>query len=144
MMLRLARRAGAARTRMLPVSGRAPMTLVELAVANATEGCVTELFAAAIALWIATNAIDGEHRAVFRRVARDETRHAAFALTLGRVLSERLDREDRARVGEAWTEAVASLGRELVVDGTLARAGLHPPLAVQRAILAAIEHGDWS
>jgi hypothetical protein len=54
-------------------------SLEELAVENAVEGCVRETYGALTAIWQARTAKDPSVAAAVRRIARDETRHAALS-----------------------------------------------------------------
>ena len=147
-MRRLAARAGSARSsvREAPVCAaevpaRSPMTLAVLACANATEGCVGELFAAAVATWIAANATDEVERRAFERIASDETRHAALALRLHDALMSRLDVAARAEVEHAKRLAERALLEGLAECPALVRLGLVPPIERQRALFAALFGG---
>ncbi|HEY2366860.1 MAG TPA: ferritin-like domain-containing protein [Polyangiaceae bacterium] len=84
-----------------------------IAIENATEGCVRELFGALVATWHGTHARDRALRRTFRVIARDETRHAELALRVAAFLSCRLDAKARARVKSARADAVTMLAREV-------------------------------
>jgi hypothetical protein len=84
-----------------------------VAIENAMEGCVRELFGALVATWHATHARDRELRRTFEIIARDETRHAELALRVAAFLSSRLDAAARARVAKARECAVTELRREV-------------------------------
>lgn len=118
----LARRFGSA----MPAISRAPRTaprpLVDIAVENAVEGCVRELFGAAQARVRASCARDAEIRAVMARIADDEARHADLSAAIGAYLDERLTVAERARVRAAMAEARRELRAEI------ARAEVDPEL----------------
>lgn len=132
-MRRLARREGASDARPPPAPRRSPMALVDLAIANVTEGASASSTPPSLATWTAKHARAPEHRTSFRRIARDETRHAAFALELARDLDLRLDDGERSRVRSARVEAEQALRSSLARCAALHERGLQPPLEVQRA-----------
>jgi hypothetical protein len=108
----LARRFGGDYLR--PRITRRPLrTIEQIALDNATEGCVRETFGAMIATWQARAAGDPVVRRIMRRVAIDETRHAALALRVAEWAERRLDRAARERVENAKREAATSVLREL-------------------------------
>ena len=109
---RLARRFGA--TPELPrVAPRARRSLEAIAIENATEGCVRETFGALEATWQAATARDPEVRAAMKRIAVDETRHAALAWAVDAWALERLDGAARRRVANARSAAVTKLARDV-------------------------------
>jgi hypothetical protein len=61
------------------VDDAGPVTLLDVALANAREGCIIETAAAFAAMEAAGTAATPEERRVWRTIARDETRHAALA-----------------------------------------------------------------
>lgn len=61
------------------VEPREVRSLEEIALENATEGCVNETYGALVATFQARVAGDPRVRAAMARIARDETRHAALA-----------------------------------------------------------------
>jgi hypothetical protein len=91
-------------------------TLRAIAIENAVEGCVHESFGAAVAVVQAQTAADPAVRTAYRRIARDELRHAELAWDVARWLDTRLTSADRARVlrarRRAATACLASSGRE--------------------------------
>ncbi|NOU26312.1 MAG: ferritin-like domain-containing protein [Polyangiaceae bacterium] len=133
---RLARRFGAsvARARVRP---RAPRSILEMALENATEGCVGETYGAVVASYQALTAEDAEVRAAMLRIAQDETAHAQLSWDLLAFYAERLTPEECAEVEAARVRALASLRHDLAVEPTLAlraAAGL-PPAAVAQRLL---------
>jgi hypothetical protein len=112
MTKRLAERAGAhvVHPRMKTVPGR---SLEAMAIENAIEGCVRETFGAAVASMQAESAQDSRVRAVMKRIAADETRHADLSWRVARWLDGKLDLEARERVRQARCQAVESLLRDL-------------------------------
>ncbi len=100
-----------------PIIGKRHVRSLEaLAVDNAVEGCVRETFGALVATLQARRSKDPRVKAAMRRIARDETRHAALSWQLARWLDSKLDAAARARVLEARSAAVRTLYRELRVE----------------------------
>jgi hypothetical protein len=91
-------------------------SLEAIALENAVEGCVRETFGAIVATWQATNATDTAIRAHMRRIANDETRHAALAWSVARWAEARLDARARSRIARARRNAVRDLGRSLATN----------------------------
>ena len=118
----LARRFGSATPAITRVPRTDPRPLVDIAVENAVEGCVRELFGAAQARVRASCARDPEIRAVMTRIADDEARHADLSVAIGAYLDGRLDAAERARVHAAMVEARRELRAEI------ARAEVDPEL----------------
>jgi len=110
-MSRLARRRGAP---VPPVRLRAapPRSALAIAIENAVEGCVGETFAALLAHHQARAAQDPGVRRAMRRIADDETAHAALALDVDAWIAGRLTPAERARVARAKQRAARRL-----VDG---------------------------
>lgn len=84
-----------------------------IAIENATEGCVRELYGALLATWQAEHAEDAAARRVFRAIARDETRHAAVSLRVARFVESKLEPRARERVERERRRAIRGLRREL-------------------------------
>jgi hypothetical protein len=76
-------------------------SLEALALENAVEGCVRETWGAFQATRTAHAHAELDVRAAMKRIARDETRHAALAWTLAAWLEPRLDAAARERVRAA-------------------------------------------
>jgi hypothetical protein len=111
-MAGLARRNGGAPTTRAP--RRAGLRdLGKLARENAAQGCIRETFAALLAWRQASRAAEPELRQVFRRIARDETRHAALAWAIARWAERSLAPAARRGVARARTRALRALRREL-------------------------------
>jgi hypothetical protein len=111
---RLARRRGAVPARVTTAEASPARSLVDFAVENAIEGCVRETFGVVVAARQARVARDPRVRAAMRRIAEDETRHAALAWSIARWLSSRLDAGAKSRVAGALCGAIASLRCEVV------------------------------
>jgi hypothetical protein len=86
-------------------------TLVDFALENAIEGCVRETYGALVALRQAEHASDPRVRDAMRRIAADETRHAALSWRIARWLQAQLDPGTRAMVSRAQRRAVRDLRR---------------------------------
>lgn len=114
-MTRLARRYGA-EVSPARVERRPLRSLEALALENAREGCVRELYGALEASFQAEAAADPEIAWVMRGIARDETRHAELSLAVREWLAAQLDDVTNARVERARREAFVELSRELSVD----------------------------
>lgn len=100
LMFGLACRAGA-RPSPPSVVADPGMSLFERAVDNAVEGCVGETVAALHAAYIATRAEDAVIRAVFARIAVDESRHAVLAHDLAAYYARHLSDAENTRVTAA-------------------------------------------
>jgi len=127
--------------------GRARRRSLEaIARENAVEGCVRETFGAMVATWQAANAEDPQIRAHMRRIARDETRHAALAWSIATWADARLDDKARARIARARRKAVRELGRALATtlpEASARLAGL-PSAREAGAIFGELEWKIWS
>jgi hypothetical protein len=111
-MSALARRHGA-RVVADEIAAPSMRDLETIARENAVEGCVHETWGALLAHRQSTEAVDPVVRAVMKRVARDETRHAALGWQVAAWANARLDRSARDRVARARREA----SRRLVASG---------------------------
>jgi rubrerythrin len=112
-MSRLARRHGAVPAPVKLGRRRSVRSLESFAVENAVEGCVRECFGALVATRQATHAGDPELAREMKRIARDETRHAALAWGIARWVERRLSPAGRASVRRAMGEAFGALRREV-------------------------------
>jgi hypothetical protein len=88
-----------------------PRSAESIALENAVEGCVRETWSALVACWQAEHARDETVARAMRRIAADETRHAALSWEVARFLDARLDAAARARVAAARARAIAELER---------------------------------
>ena len=84
-------------------------SLVEIAIENAQQGCVNELWCAIEALVQMRTATDPTIRAAMRGIASDELRHAQLAWDLDDWLCTRLDADAIAEVASARALAVRAL-----------------------------------
>jgi hypothetical protein len=91
-------------------------SLEAIARENAVEGCVRETFGALLATWQAHNALDAGIRAAMKRIAKDETRHAALSWSVATWLDGRLNRVERQRVAQARRAAVEKLISDLETE----------------------------
>ena len=110
---RLARRRGAVPAKVVIDRRRPARSLEAFAIENAVEGCVRECFGALVATHQAACAPDPRLALEMRRIARDETRHAALAWEISRWIAPRLPADARGRVRRAMQDAVATLRREV-------------------------------
>jgi hypothetical protein len=110
--------------------------LETIAIENVVEGCVREAFGALVASWQARSASDPVVRAAMKRIARDETRHAALALQVNGWLKGRLDKAARARVERARREALNDLATRSGDSPLALLSQLGLPTRVQARMLA--------
>lgn len=122
-------------------------TLEELALENATEGCVRETYGALVGAYQAEHAGDGALRTAMMTIARDEARHAALSHRVHAWALTELDESARERVREAQRAAIAELAQACADEPSdallAAQAGL-PPKAVARAFVRELERELWS
>jgi rubrerythrin len=114
-MRALARRHGA-RVPAPAIAGAPAASLEAFATHNAIEGCVRETFGALVATFQAQHATDRDIAAAMRKIARDETAHAALSWELARWAHARLAPEERARVEAARLRAITELRSELAEE----------------------------
>jgi hypothetical protein len=119
-----------------------PRSLAELAIENAVEGCVGETHGALVTAFQSRHAPTPSLRAVFRRIARDELRHAELAWDLAGWLERRLTPAERRACDDALSDALARLSQHEGHDPGLGAAlGLpHPRVAsrLKRELAAAL------
>lgn len=89
----------------------------EIALENAVEGCVRETYAAIVAHWQAQACADRQIAVIMKKIAEDETKHAALAWDVAAWLEPQLTTDERARIDAARDaardEMRVSLAREL-------------------------------
>jgi len=127
----LARRHGGP-VRALELSSRRVRSLEEIARENAAEGCVRELYGAAVGLWQARAASDPAIRHAMSTIAPDEIRHAELSFALAAWARSRLDAKGRIRVAaarRAAQEEVESKAMIAAPPDLVLRAGIPPPAA---------------
>lgn len=120
------------------VAPRRSRTLEEIAIENATEGCVRETFGALVGMFQAERAEDETIRRAMKTIARDESRHAALSWSILAWADGELDDAARTRVKAAMDDALAKLATDVVVEPSAdlrTRAGL--PSASEAASLVA-------
>jgi len=113
----------------------APMSLYELALDNAVEGCVRETYGALIATYQAHTAADADVRAALARISVDETGHAELSAAIDAWAMPHLDADQRARIAVAHRAAVAEVlaAANRAVEPELAAAvGLPSPATASR------------
>lgn len=143
-MGRLARRRGAP---VPPVRLRTTRarSAVAVAIENAVEGCVAETFAALLAYHQAHTAHDPGVRRAMRRIADDETAHAALALDVDAWIGCRLTPAERARVARAKQRAARRLVDSWCADPRAARELGLPESGAGRALALALDAAlGWS
>lgn len=125
-----------------PRTGATPVrSLEEIARENAVEGCVRETYGAVLATWQAARARDAGLRRALRRIAADETRHAALAWAIADWVEGLLDPAGRGRVARARRDARRQLRAEVARErhpDLAGYAGL-PAAGQARALLAVTE-----
>ncbi|MBL8721182.1 MAG: ferritin-like domain-containing protein [Myxococcales bacterium] len=104
--------AGIPRGRMQTFPAASAPDLPTLAADNAVEGQVRETFGALQALDLARTTRDPHLRDALRRIARDETRHAALAFAIDGHLARRLTPHERAHVAQRRRAAAEELVKE--------------------------------
>lgn len=125
--------AAPARLRARRVGVRPPL---EVAIENATEGCVFETFGAAVASFQAARAADPSLRVAFAQIARDERAHASLAWAVDAFLATKLDEAGRAAVARARQGALAKLRASHCVADERTRAALGLPGSAEHRSLA--------
>jgi rubrerythrin len=135
---------GGVRSERVPVGST--RNLEAVALENAVEGCVRETYGALVAEHQARRATDARVHATYRRIAQDETRHAALSWQIARWAEARLAPASRRRVDAARSAAAAALCREVranapsPIDGV---AGLPSP-GVGAALADQLERSLWT
>ncbi|MBK6697265.1 MAG: ferritin-like domain-containing protein [Myxococcales bacterium] len=120
--------------------------LAQVALENAVEGCVRETFGALTATMQAERATDERVRAAMRRIAADETEHAALAWSVARWANAALDAATQARIVAAMEDAIRGLEAELDLDvphEVRQTAGL-PSRGEAQTMLAGMRANLWS
>jgi hypothetical protein len=125
----LARRFGAEPTAP-EVEERPLRSLFELALDNATEGCVRETFGALVAHHQAAAAADEEVRAALATIADDETHHAELSWAIDAWARSQLSPEQCAALDAAQLDALEAL-----------REGLAAPVSREVALVAGLPDG---
>jgi len=109
----LARRFGAAPSRLERMPAARERSLFELALENVEEGCVREAFGAVVAAHQAERAHDPEVRRVMGDIARDEAEHAELAWAIHGEAMARLDDRERSAIEAAYERACRTLEIEV-------------------------------
>jgi hypothetical protein len=141
----LARRRGA-ETETVVVELSTVRSLFAIAIENAVEGCVRETYGALVAVHQAAHAKDARVAAVMRRIAQDETRHAALAWDVAEWIDARLTGDERRMVAEARARAVETLRDALAapVARDLERDAGLPSASKALAMLDVIAPSLWA
>jgi hypothetical protein len=123
----------------------AARTLEQIAIENATEGCIRETYGALVGGYQARHATDPRVRAALGEIAADEARHAALSHRVHSWALEQLDAHARERVRAAQMRALAELSAECALDTHAAireALGLPPP-SVALALLRELSSTLW-
>jgi hypothetical protein len=128
------------------VSTASIRTLKDIAIDNATEGCVRETYGALIAAFQAQNALKLDVRTAVATIATDELGHSAYSWRLHDWIMTQLADHEREEVRSAMRTAVAQL-----VDATLEQEvpawatelGL-PPAVATRVMVDALVQQLWT
>jgi hypothetical protein len=107
-------RAYGAEVRWAQVEPTAPRSLLDIALDNASEGCVRETFGALLATYQEQTAADLRVREVMAQIARDETQHAQLSWKLMAWLEPQLSEQQQAQVAAAQARAQIELELEPV------------------------------
>ena len=141
----VAKRNGATLKAPSTIARRSQRSLEEIAIENAIEGCVRETYGAVTAMWQAERAEDPTVRALMKRIAVDETRHAALAWSVTQWMKSQLSEDACARVDQAMRSAVHTLSKELSPGGPeLTRSAGLPTAVEAQKLLAAMRDVVWS
>ena len=121
-------------------------SLYDVALDNATEGCVRETFSALTATFQSVAAEDEAIARVMGPVAEDETRHAAFSWQLDEWIVTRLTSVERETVNRARAQAVADLRRLPLTacSNEVARIAGLPGKKAAIALVDELEKEIWS
>ena len=142
----LAHRFGAQPAPLEAEAAHASRAVLEIAIENAVEGMVRELFGAAQAHWRAARATDVTVRETMGRIADDESRHAELSSRIGEFLASRLDATSLEQVRLASEAARGDLRRELAcseVDPALVAIAGVPTRASALMLFDALERDIW-
>jgi hypothetical protein len=90
-----------------------PRGALEIALENAEEGCVRELFGALVMRFQAERASDASLRADLARIADDEASHAALSHDLEHWLAAQLTEAERTRIAQTKRAALRTLAASL-------------------------------
>lgn len=117
----------------------APMAvrdLFALALENAVEGAVRETYGALVAAFQAERAAS-ELRPLYRRIARDEARHAELAHDIDRWVQPKLTADERARIATARAAALEELRAAIAIEpsSSVVRVAGMPTAAEARILL---------
>jgi hypothetical protein len=138
----LARAHGAREVRFAPVE-RSIRPLAEVALENATSGCVLETYGAVEAAWQAEHALDPKVRKTMRSIAPDEARHARLAWWIDSWAQLQLNAADRGRITRARRSAVRELWSDVPSDPTASVLGI-PTGAAKGELLALLGQSVWA
>jgi hypothetical protein len=141
---RLARRFGA--RPIVPVLGpRQQRGLFEMALDNATEGCVRETFGALVATVQSLRAGDPVVRRSLRSIARDETRHASLSWAIDAWARKQLAPAQVRSLDDARRSAIETLRSEVLreVPAEVARIAGMPGARASLRMVAGLDASLW-
>jgi hypothetical protein len=123
------------------IAATGAVSLFEIALENAREGCVRETYGALVAHAQVVRAADADVRAVMAAIADEETQHAALSWDIAAWIEGQLGEEERAELARARRKAFANLARELAepIAPSLAEAAGVPAAPVALAMLEGLE-----
>jgi hypothetical protein len=141
----LASELGSEPTRPQMLHGRHVRPLVDIALKNAVEGLVRQMYGATVARFRARTASDPKIQRVMAEVAEDEQENAQLAFDLGIWLQTAIDPIEGVWVENAMRHAAVSLVREIdveVASELCDRAGV-PTRRDALAIWSGLSHRVW-
>lgn len=127
------------------VEPRPVRPLFEIALENATEGCVRETFGAVVGHHQAMRAADPDVAAAMAEIADDETRHAELSWAIAAWIEPRLSDRQRATIRAARASAVRTLRAEMrrEPDPELVRFAGLPSAAIATATVDEMARRVW-
>ncbi len=116
---------------------------LEIAIENATEGCVGETWGALLAAHQAAAAEDPELRRCMAIIAADEARHAALAWAVDEFFKDRLTAAERSQVEAARRQAALALRTSQSSPPELAALVGLPAAGPREQLWAALDREFW-
>jgi hypothetical protein len=119
-------------------------SLEQIAEENAVEGCVRETYGALVAHYQARRARDPEISRAMRRIAEDETRHAALGWAVAGWVAPRLSADARGRIHALRDRAIEDLQREILTPTPeMERVAGVPSAARERMLIRELSTRLW-
>ena len=116
---------------------------LEIAIENATEGCVGETWGALLAAHQAAAAEDPELRRCMEKIAADEARHAALAWAVDAFFNDRLSATERSQVEAARRHAALCIRTSQPSPPELAALVGLPAAAPRERLWEALDQELW-